>query len=216
MTALIGGSVLLVVASTIALVFGWSTADESLIWTSIGASIGAGVLLIVAVVRSRKSEPVAAAAASRSETSERSRQTPPKEADQPASEASAGTPREASGDQPRPAAADRHPAGRSEDSEETAVATPARPAGRRKRAGAASGAPAAGDGSAETAATSEKPETSAAAASTARSTSEVIAVPDRKRFHRPSCRYASAKGAERMSKASARRRGYAACGVCKP
>ena len=53
MTLLIGGSVLLIVASSIALVFGWVSANESLIWTSIVASVLAGVALALAFMRSR-------------------------------------------------------------------------------------------------------------------------------------------------------------------
>jgi hypothetical protein len=49
-TVLIGGSILLIAASAIALGFGWVTADESLIWTSIAASVGAGVLLALGVL----------------------------------------------------------------------------------------------------------------------------------------------------------------------
>lgn len=53
MTVLIGGSVLLIVASAIALVFGWASANESLIWTSIVASVLAAVALALAFLRSR-------------------------------------------------------------------------------------------------------------------------------------------------------------------
>ena len=53
MTALIGGSVLLIVASAIALVFGWASANESLIWTSIVSSVLAAIALALAFLRSR-------------------------------------------------------------------------------------------------------------------------------------------------------------------
>jgi membrane protein implicated in regulation of membrane protease activity len=53
MTLLIGGSVLLIVASAIALVFGWVSANESLIWTSIVSSVLAAVALALAFLRSR-------------------------------------------------------------------------------------------------------------------------------------------------------------------
>lgn len=53
MTLLIGGSVLLIVASAIALVFGWVSANESLIWTSIVASVLAAIALALAFMRSR-------------------------------------------------------------------------------------------------------------------------------------------------------------------
>src|SRR5688572_33019915 len=53
MTLLIGGSVLLIVASAIALVFGWASANESLIWTSIVSSVLAAIALALAFLRSR-------------------------------------------------------------------------------------------------------------------------------------------------------------------
>jgi membrane protein implicated in regulation of membrane protease activity len=53
MTLLIGGSVLLIVASAIALVFGWVSANESLIWTSIVSSVLAALALALAFMRSR-------------------------------------------------------------------------------------------------------------------------------------------------------------------
>jgi hypothetical protein len=45
---------------------------------------------------------------------------------------------------------------------------------------------------------------------------EVVAVPSRQRFHKPDCRYAKVKGAEVMTAAAARQRGYDACTICKP
>lgn len=45
---------------------------------------------------------------------------------------------------------------------------------------------------------------------------EVIAVPDRKRYHRAGCRYAKVSGAEVMAATDARRKGYDACAICKP
>jgi hypothetical protein len=53
MTALIGGSVLLIAGSAIALLFGWITAEAVLIWLSIGASVAAGILLALGYSRSR-------------------------------------------------------------------------------------------------------------------------------------------------------------------
>jgi hypothetical protein len=54
MTALVGGSVLLIAASAIALVFGWLTAESTLIWISITASVVAGVLLALGYQRSKQ------------------------------------------------------------------------------------------------------------------------------------------------------------------
>ena len=54
MTALIGGSVLLIAGSALALVFGWLTAEAALIWTSIAASVVAGILLALGYSRARQ------------------------------------------------------------------------------------------------------------------------------------------------------------------
>ena len=54
------------------------------------------------------------------------------------------------------------------------------------------------------------------ATKSARAVPMVIAVADRGKFHRSECRFASAAGAEEMTKANAKRKGLTACGVCKP
>lgn len=43
----------MIAGSAIALLFGWITADESLIWTSIAASVAGGVCLALAYYRAR-------------------------------------------------------------------------------------------------------------------------------------------------------------------
>ncbi|MFP5297467.1 MAG: hypothetical protein ACLGHL_00575 [Actinomycetota bacterium] len=53
MTALIAGSLVLIVASAVVLVFGWIGANESLIWASIAASVAAAVCLALAYAKSR-------------------------------------------------------------------------------------------------------------------------------------------------------------------
>lgn len=53
MTALIAGSIAAILISAGTLVFGWLGANESLIWTSIVASVTAAVLLALAYARSR-------------------------------------------------------------------------------------------------------------------------------------------------------------------
>ena len=54
MTALVGGSLLLIAGSALALVFGWLTAESTLIWISIGASVVAGVLLALGYQASKQ------------------------------------------------------------------------------------------------------------------------------------------------------------------
>ncbi len=53
MTALIGGSLLLIVVAAVALTMGWVGANESLIWTSIIASVAAAVMLSLGYYRSK-------------------------------------------------------------------------------------------------------------------------------------------------------------------
>lgn len=159
MTGLIGGSLLLLIASAVALFFGWITADSNLIWVSIVASGLSAVLLALGYGRSRDEIDRAVAIAMRK----------------------AGIPtqaeaRAAAAAKPRPA-----------------PATPA-PAPRR----------------------SEQPDTAAMAAVDDDGSRQVVAVPARKRYHRPDCRFSAAKGAHTVSLAAAKRRGYDACGVCKP
>lgn len=55
MTSLIFGSISLIVVSAIALVAGWIGSNESLIWISVIASVGAAVSLALAYYRSRTS-----------------------------------------------------------------------------------------------------------------------------------------------------------------
>lgn len=150
MTLLIGGSILLIAASAIALAFGWVTSDESLIWTSIAASVGAAVLLALAYYRSR------------TEVEEASAPSPPEAAANPSS----GVATQVGG------------------FSTVASTRPETPAPTRRQRDLPDG--------------------------------EVVAIPERKKFHRPDCRYAKSKGGERMSKSAARRRAYEPCGVCKP
>ncbi|MGH2747063.1 MAG: GlsB/YeaQ/YmgE family stress response membrane protein [Actinomycetota bacterium] len=150
MTLLIGGSILLIAGSAIALAFGWVTSDESLIWTSIAASVGAAVLLALAYNRSRAE----------------------------VEEASAGAPQEPAANSPGGVATQ---VGGFSPAASTRPETPA-PTRRQRNLP---------DG-------------------------EVVAIPERKKFHRLDCRYAKSKGGERMSKSAARRRAYEPCGVCKP
>jgi hypothetical protein len=144
MTALVGGSVLLIVVAATALVLGWTSADGSLIWTSIGASVGAAVLLALGYYRSKAELDTA----------------PPPQAASPSPE-----PLEA----PEP--------------REPPAPTP-QPPGPSTEVGMEG--------------------------------SDVIADPDRKRYHSPECRFARVPRAQPMSLDAARARRYDPCGVCKP
>ena len=45
---------------------------------------------------------------------------------------------------------------------------------------------------------------------------DVIADPQRKKYHRSDCRYANSECCERMPRSTARKRSYESCGICKP
>jgi hypothetical protein len=151
MTRLIGGSALLIAVSAIALVLGWASADERLIWASILSSGAAAVALSVAFYRSKQEvaearmRSVAAAA--------------------------------------EPAAATAPHTGLN-----TQAIRPETPSQTRldSRPNGSPGDP------------------------------DVVAIPARRRYHRPECRYSKAAGAQRMPLSSARRRQFNACSVCKP
>jgi hypothetical protein len=55
MTGTMGSSLILIAASTVALVFGWIGASTIMIWLSIGASVAAGFLLGLAFNEARAS-----------------------------------------------------------------------------------------------------------------------------------------------------------------
>ena len=188
MTLLLSGSLLLVAGSALALLMGWANADENLIWVSIGATILAGVLLAVAFVRSRSQAATAAAAA------------PPQR----------GAPIDPE------ILADREE--RSQQKYERASTRGEEEAGSDDQtqvqggsgAGGAAAAGAAAAGSSATAATTVGPPAGGAEAD------QVVGVPKTKKFHRPDCRFASAKNTEELGRAAAEERGFEPCGVCKP
>lgn len=174
MTVLVGSSLLLIGASALALLVGWAAAEEALIWTSIVASVGAGVMLALAYTRSRSE-------GSAARTSTAVPGTSPGPNDSTLLEGAAGSPPGA----PRIAAGSGPTGGRME-ARSRPVAPVSSPPVRQSK-------PVLGPAD-----------------------EEVVAVPSRKKFHRPDCRYAKTPGGERMTKAGARARSYAACGICKP
>jgi hypothetical protein len=155
MTLLVSGSMLLIAGSAVALVFGWVTANEALIWGSIVCSGGAGALLALGYWKSR-GELKRATAVARAAV----RPAPP----EPIAEEEAPLPE--------------------------AVAS--------------------------WSALADTGPIPAVSESSATIEDLVVAIPDRKKFHKASCRFAASKGAEKISREVAERRGYAPCGVCKP
>lgn len=218
MVVLIAASLLFIVASATTLVWGWLNGQQTLIWTSIACSVLAGLLLLVAHFKTRRRPVIESVGAT-----------------------STGTRTERRAERSRPGLRSRLTrSGRTEEAKPEAPAAPkiATTATETTTATSAPSTTAAATGGAlepEAAAaartglvgttrsrTPSKPEPGPAPAKRASSrggtstATEVVAVAERKKFHRPECRYAKAKGAEAMSKANARRRGLAPCGICKP
>lgn len=196
MTALLGGSVLLIAVSAAALVYGWLNGEDTFIWGSIVATAASAILVVIAFVRSNKEPAVATGptgpgpAGTDDEDTTPVQPTPgaaqpqgdePTQAQASEGEATAAMPAAESGEQP------------SGEGETTA----AMPAG---TGAAAAAGDASEDGSAESSETA----------------GDVMGVPSTKKFHRTDCRYATVAGAEPMSRADAEAQGYEPCGVCKP
>ncbi len=196
-TALISGSLVLLVGAAAALALGWGSAKESYILGSMVASLVAGVLLVAAWVVSKRKPAVRKA-----EGPDLAVAPPPPmpSVKKPVTEDVISAPK------------------RRRKAQKPSTPSPPSPPSRRATAppvpeAKPEPAPLEVVPGRKEAKTRAKAEPAAAAAVSA---GDVIAIPDRKRFHTPECRFAKAKGAERMSKASARRRGYVACGICKP
>ena len=56
----------------------------------------------------------------------------------------------------------------------------------------------------------------AAAAKPSSPSDSVVGIATKKKFHRPDCRYTKSESGEEMSRATARKRGFVPCGICKP
>lgn len=89
-----------------------------------------------------------------------------------------------------------------DDVEQPPVAVPPHPAGPAGKAGPAKAAVAAA---------------AAASSSPAKSMAQLVVIPDGNKFHRSDCRYVrNNPDAATITRATARRRGYTACGLCRP
>lgn len=224
MTLLLGGSVLLIGGSAVALVLGWLNANEGFVWTSIAATLVAAVLLVVAFLRSRKEAPAAAVAGPGSGGAEidpeiladrekRSKEKYARANTRGSDEAGATAVMDPATDEAGSDDDEGEDSGEGDSPATTAgtVVTPA--AGTIITSGMApktDGPAAPDDGDDATAATVGPP------AGASGDSGTVVGIPKTKKFHSPGCRFASAKGAETMDRAVAEERGYQPCGVCKP
>jgi|GEM_PF-2128240 hypothetical protein len=221
MTLLIAASIVLILGSAGTLVFGWTSQNESLIWSSIVLSLGAAAALAVAYVRSKRELAHPSPVAAGSEPSGWSLGSAA-ESGVPAEPAagegvSAGAGNEILGDRPADGEPTLHEGPLDEPAPSRDQASGSAISGEEPsplEAPADPTPPAAAGVGAATSPTKGR-STSKPKRKTA-SSEEVVAIADRKKYHRPQCRYAKAAGAERITKAQARRRSYSACGICKP
>ena len=190
MTALLGGSMLLIAASAAALVYGWLDGDDTFIWGSIAATVGAALLVGIAYWRSARQPAVVTGEGEAPGPGDEATQVQPQAGPPPAE--AAGTPAPQAG----PGVPPETTAGPAPEE----VGVPASEAG----PGGAAEAMTAATAGAEAGA----PEGEAA--------TDVVAVPRTKKFHRTDCRFASAQGGERMSRDEAEAKDFTPCGVCKP
>jgi hypothetical protein len=199
-TVFVGGSALLLAGAMAALAFGFANGEDSLVWTALIASAAAAVFLVIAYFVSRRD--LRRASAARESTPDTTITTPA-------------------------TAAEGRPAGitsvRGDEWEQTEDGTAWQLLAPDERAPevpeeAASGptlAPGSPTAKPSTTKRSSAPGTAGAAKPSSPSDA-VVAIASKKKFHRPDCRYAKSESGEEMSRASARKRGYSPCGICKP
>jgi hypothetical protein len=188
-TVFVGGSALLLAGAMAALAFGFANGEETLVWTALVASAAAAVFLVVAYFISRREMKAAQRQAAVSEMVE--------------DEGSAARTQPMPSQEAEVKIVEADPDTESTESTEGVDAI----------SGRASGSP-----TATKPTTSKKPSSpgTAAAAKPSSPSDPVVAVVSKKKFHRPDCRYAKSEGAEEMTRAAARRRSFAPCGICKP
>jgi hypothetical protein len=186
----------LLAAAVVSLVYGLTREGLTFIYVSIGASVGAMLFLLGGILRKRPVQPATAGAP----------YGPP-----PGTETTGDRPTAASTLAP-PAPARRKAATRSTTSAPTRA--PAKPTARKSPARKSTvSAP---QPQRATAKKTTAKKTAPATSSSGRA-STVVALPERGTYHEAGCRFVRGKrDTERLSMTTAKRRGYKACGVCKP
>ena len=188
------------------LAYGLTQPGLTFIYVSIGASVVAMLFLLGGVLRKRPVQPATAGAPYGP--------TPEEAAARSADTAAVATmPAERRGAPSRPATPQRKPAA-------ARTRTPARPPAAEEEAEAPSPGKRTTARKKPTKTAAAKPSAKKAPAakkSTARTTARVVAIPERGTYHESGCRFVKGRtDTERLAKATAKRRGYSACGVCKP
>lgn len=189
---MIAVSWVLLSAAVVSLIYGLTREGLTFIYVSIGASVGAMLFLLGGILRKRPVQPATAGAPYGP--------TPGTEtAEDRATAATTLAP---------PAPARRKAATR------PTTSAPAKPTARKSPA--RKPAVSAPEPQRATAKKTTAKKTAPATSSSGRA-STVVALPERGTFHEAGCRFVRGKrDTERLSMTTAKRRGYKACGVCKP
>lgn len=206
-TVFVGGSALLLAGAMAALAFGFANGEDSLVWTALIASAGAAVFLVIAYFVSRR-ELNRAGAPSETEPD------PATTAPQRSSE------EHPSGSVASPAQSEATDAPERETELEEDRATDTDDGASKDAVGGTPAAAALAGGGPTAKPSTSKRSSSPGTASAAKPSSPgdaVVGIASKKKFHRPECRYAKSAGSgEEMTRATARKRGFAPCGICKP
>lgn len=186
------------------LAYGLSQPQLTFIYVSIGASVVAMLLLLAGVLRKKPVEPATAGAPYGPSPEEAAAAEP--------TEAVATRPVARAPEAPPP----RKPAEKARKEEEAASA--AETAQEEERAAAATATKTTTRKSAaKTTAGKSTTGKTTARKTAARTTSQVVAIPERGTYHLSACRFVKGRrDTEKLAKTTAKRRGYSACGVCKP
>jgi outer membrane biosynthesis protein TonB len=192
----------LVIVALITLIIGVFQSGLTFIWISIGSSVAAALFLAVGVLQKKPVQPATAGAPY----------------GPPAGSTEAVDERETAVIE-TPAARRRVTAPPSRDEEEeTAPPAPSRAKAAPRKKAPAKKAPA------KKAAAKAAPKSTASKGAAKKSTAKaaatggsVVAIPERGTYHQASCRFVKGRrDTEKMTKASAGRKGFTPCGVCRP
>ena len=194
MALLMGGSLVLIAASAGILVVGWLNANPSMIVASMAGLVTAGLLLVVAFIRGRRI--IARSSGAVVTTGYEAPVEAEPVARVPVDPVVAPLPLPGAASVSAPI----------EEPEPAAPAATPKPRKTRKTRKPAT-----------TAATSTtmKPKATAKK-TTAKQPPKVVVFDGRDKYHRPECRFAKGRGAEKVTKATARRWGYEPCSICQP
>ncbi len=193
----------LVIVALVTLIIGVFQSGLTFIWVSIASSVAAALFLAVGVLQKKPVQPATAGAP----------YGPPAGSAEPI-RASADVEETAVIDAPAPARRRSATAPASRAAEETAPPRPSRAPAKKAPAKKAPAKRAASAGAASAAKGAAKKSTAKKAPA---SGGQVVAIPERGTYHQGSCRFVKGRrDTEKMTKATASKRGFTACGVCRP